>query len=160
LGFGAGGTPFPFRDLVIFLTFTVILVTLVGGGLTLPAVIRVLKISEERDEEAGDLRRALAGVSVAALARIDSLVREGSIDRKHAATLRERYERKRNSARRDREDAELTEVRCRSDAEREVIVAERLAPVRMRQNGEIDNAVLRSVQSRLDQAEQHITDRE
>jgi NhaP-type Na+/H+ or K+/H+ antiporter len=34
------GRPFPGRDLILFLTFSVILVTLVGQGLMLPAVIR------------------------------------------------------------------------------------------------------------------------
>jgi CPA1 family monovalent cation:H+ antiporter len=40
----AGGVPVPQRELVIFLTFSVILVTLVGGGLTLPWLVRALKI--------------------------------------------------------------------------------------------------------------------
>ena len=38
----ADGSPFPHRDLIIFLTFSVILVTLVLQGLTLPSVIRAL----------------------------------------------------------------------------------------------------------------------
>jgi len=41
----AGGEPFPDRDLILFLTFFVILVTLVGQGLTLPAVIRALGLA-------------------------------------------------------------------------------------------------------------------
>src|SRR5581483_3912924 len=36
----ADGRPFPDRDLILFLTFVVILVTLVGQGLLLPTVIR------------------------------------------------------------------------------------------------------------------------
>ena len=39
------GQPFPDRDLILFLTFAVILVTLVGQGLMLPAVIRVLGLA-------------------------------------------------------------------------------------------------------------------
>jgi CPA1 family monovalent cation:H+ antiporter len=41
----ANGEPFPDRDLILFLTFFVILVTLVGQGLTLPALIRVLGLA-------------------------------------------------------------------------------------------------------------------
>ena len=41
------GTPFPYRDLIIFLTFVVIAVTLVVQGLTLPALIRRLKMAED-----------------------------------------------------------------------------------------------------------------
>jgi CPA1 family monovalent cation:H+ antiporter len=38
----ANGQPFPDRDLILVVTFSVILVTLVGQGLMLPAVIRAL----------------------------------------------------------------------------------------------------------------------
>ncbi len=41
----ADGQAFPERDLILFLTFVVILVTLVGQGLTLPAVIRALGLA-------------------------------------------------------------------------------------------------------------------
>ena len=39
------GTPFPRRNLIIFLTFSVILVTLVLQGLTLPPLIRMLGLA-------------------------------------------------------------------------------------------------------------------
>lgn len=42
----ANGQPFPNRDLILFLTFLVILVTLVGQGLMLPAVIRALGLAQ------------------------------------------------------------------------------------------------------------------
>src|SRR4029077_18308018 len=41
----ASGQPFPGRDLILFLTFLIILVTLVGQGLMLPAVIRWLGLA-------------------------------------------------------------------------------------------------------------------
>ncbi len=51
----ADGTPFPARDLILFLTFSVILVTLVGQGLALPAVIRMLGLAQAgRDEREAD----------------------------------------------------------------------------------------------------------
>jgi monovalent cation/hydrogen antiporter len=42
----ADGSPFPHRDLIVFLTFCVILVTLVFQGLTLPPLIRILGLAE------------------------------------------------------------------------------------------------------------------
>jgi CPA1 family monovalent cation:H+ antiporter len=52
------GTPFPHRDLILFITFTVILVTLVLQGLTLPLVVKWvnmpdpdLKISYEQQQQ-------------------------------------------------------------------------------------------------------------
>jgi monovalent cation/hydrogen antiporter len=45
------GQPFPDRDLILFLTFAVILVTLVGQGLSLPAVIRMLGLAKAGERE-------------------------------------------------------------------------------------------------------------
>jgi monovalent cation/hydrogen antiporter len=46
--FAAGGEPFPLRNLILFITFIVILVTLVFQGLTLPWVIRKLNLEEDQ----------------------------------------------------------------------------------------------------------------
>ena len=43
----ASGAPFPHRDLILFVTFGVIIVTLVGQGLMLPAVVRWLGLYRE-----------------------------------------------------------------------------------------------------------------
>ncbi len=76
----ASGQPFPERDLILFLTFSVILVTLVGQGLLLPLVIGALGLadvgrSERRDERAAEcaVRREAIG---AALGRLDLLAGE------------------------------------------------------------------------------------
>ena len=56
----AGGAPFPQRDLILFATFGVIIVTLVGQGLSLPAVVRWLGVNrhskaEHRREQEAEL---------------------------------------------------------------------------------------------------------
>jgi len=61
--------PFPHRNLIMFITFIVILVTLVFQGLSLPYVIRRLKIEEDVDSENGleqelAIRMKLSKVSV------------------------------------------------------------------------------------------------
>jgi Na+/H+ antiporter len=74
------GQPFPDRDRILFLTFAVILVTLVGQGLMLPAVIRALGLANagrrerhaDRIEEFAARRQAIE----AAIARLDELVAE------------------------------------------------------------------------------------
>jgi Na+/H+ antiporter len=145
------GVPFPDRDLIIFTTFSVILVTLVGGGLTLPSVVRLLHVeggTEERDE----LRRALIRSAEAALERIDELESDGRIDAAHAETLRDQFEHKRDlQSAGDDQDAVDHAARHR-DAAREVIAAQRKAIIEMRERGEIDNVVLRRVQADLDAA--------
>lgn len=42
----SNGTPFPHRNLIVFITFVVIFVTLVFQGLTLPFIIKVIKLQE------------------------------------------------------------------------------------------------------------------
>jgi Na+/H+ antiporter len=59
------GTPFPERNLILFITFIVILTTLLLQGLTLPALIRKIKLPDYGDhppEEEADsqIRRELA----------------------------------------------------------------------------------------------------
>lgn len=62
------GETFPYRDLILFVTFGVILITLVGLGLTLPAVVKLLGVTRvghreqiaEHDDEITARREALA----------------------------------------------------------------------------------------------------
>jgi CPA1 family monovalent cation:H+ antiporter len=65
-----GGQEFPERDLILFFTFTVILVTLVGQGLTLPALIRRLGVTTDQSEEHSE-REARRSAARAALKRIE-----------------------------------------------------------------------------------------
>jgi CPA1 family monovalent cation:H+ antiporter len=87
-----GGGPFPDRNLVVFLAFSVIVVTLVGEGLTLPWVIRRLGLAADDDGAAGDGRRALARLSEVALDHLDALDPESDgVPTELVERLRERY---------------------------------------------------------------------
>jgi CPA1 family monovalent cation:H+ antiporter len=68
----SNGDAFVQRNAVIFLTFSVILVTLVLQGLTLPALIRTLKLSSS-DPNAAEERKARRLMVSAALNRIEEL---------------------------------------------------------------------------------------
>ena len=73
----ANGEPFPHRGLLLLITFSVILVTLVGQGFSLPWVIRKLGIAEYGQREADldkkkEIAARLASID-AALNRLDSL---------------------------------------------------------------------------------------
>ena len=88
----AKGEPFPDRDLILFLTFSVILVTLVGQGLILPAVIRALGLARagrrahhtERAEEYKARREAIEAASE----RLDRLVVERALSEEMVSPLR------------------------------------------------------------------------
>jgi len=89
-----GSTPFPDRDLIIFVTFCVILITLVGQGTVLPAVIEFLKLDQVGRKEAQAAKRSevdarVAGIE-AALKRLDALEADGAPER-YIASLRRHY---------------------------------------------------------------------
>lgn len=150
----ANGTPFPHRDFIIFVTFTVILVTLVGGGLTLPALVRLMNLpdgtgNEERDE----LREAYLEITDAALRRIDQLTGDGRIDDKHAVALRRQFEHRRDLHQGLLDGNDGKHAQRHVDVAREIIDAQREALIALRDEGRIDNAVLRAVQTDLDLAQ-------
>src|SRR5579863_9329647 len=74
----ADGSPFPERDLILILTFCVLFVTLVGEGLTLPAVTRALGLvnagRRERQAEQDEEYRGRRRVIEAAIERLEALV--------------------------------------------------------------------------------------
>jgi len=73
----AGGG-FPKRNLIVFLTFAVIFFTLVGQGLSLPALIRRLGLSDGGADAEEEMIRARLVATKAAIAQIDALAGEES----------------------------------------------------------------------------------
>jgi CPA1 family monovalent cation:H+ antiporter len=143
----AGGRPFPDRDLLIFLTFSVILVTLVGGAVTLPFVVSGLKIKEDGTDEAEE-RRALKAMATAARARIDAIEQEGRLEKSAAAMLRRHYDHELNRALGETDTAARL-----GDVEQEIVDIERATLIDLRNRGDIDNVVLRRLQLFLDMQE-------
>jgi CPA1 family monovalent cation:H+ antiporter len=139
------GAPFPDRDLIIFLTFNVIFVTLVLQGLTLPLVIRKLGVSDEGDGDREEIKARLYATK-AALRRIDELAQEDWTRDDTMERLRGMYEyRKRRFAAR----AGVIEddgYEDRSLAYQQILVsilaAEREALVDLRNEGTISNEVM------------------
>jgi len=90
-----GDQPFPERDLILFVTFCVILVSLIGQGTTLPGLIRILKLDVAGAREAAAAKRDEVAARVtgiqAALNRLDELEAEGAVSRS-VATLRRHHE--------------------------------------------------------------------
>jgi CPA1 family monovalent cation:H+ antiporter len=72
------GSPFELRQLIIFLTFCVILVTLVGQGLALPAYLRLLRIKPDHDA-GNEETMARTRMRHAAIRAIDALVEEKNV---------------------------------------------------------------------------------
>ena len=77
------GDPLPGRELIQFITFALILVTVVGQGLTLPWLIRRLGVVEDGSEEENEELRARLVIARAALERVDELESRGLDPRRH-----------------------------------------------------------------------------
>ena len=147
------GTPFPGRDLIVFITFAVILVTVVGQGLTLPALIRVLNIHDDDGEQREELRARLTAAK-SALDEIDRLSDEGSVREETLERMRAlyRYRKRRFAARAGKVEDDGYEDRSLSyqQAVRRVLDAQRAAIVDLRNSGEISNDVMHRLERELD----------
>ena len=150
---GAGGQPFPERDLIVFLTFGVIFTTLVVQGLTLPALIRRLGVTGDGAEEREELQARL-GATDAALQRLDQLATEDWTRDDTVERLRGLYDyrRRRLSARAGEiqddgyEDRSLAYQRL----VRELLEAQRRAIIQLRNQGAISTDVMHRVERDLD----------
>ncbi|MGY4910498.1 Na+/H+ antiporter [Micromonospora aurantiaca (nom. illeg.)] len=70
------GDPFPDRDLLLFCTFVVVLVTLVGQGLTFAPLVRMLGLRADEKDQARVRNEARSAAVEAALARLDTVAAE------------------------------------------------------------------------------------
>jgi CPA1 family monovalent cation:H+ antiporter len=146
------GTPFPQRGVLLVITFVVILVTLVGQGLTLPWIVRTLAVEDvdhrvADDEQELSLRADLAGAVVAHLSVHPEL------DLPHVAKAHEHFTRVASRTR-----AALDELRAAAhvthaqghDFQHALIAVQRAALLRIREAGAYDDEVVRKVESTLD----------
>lgn len=153
----AADKPFPARNLVLFLTFTTVIGTLVIQGLTLPALIRALKVPG-RDPQAETLAEAQAQsqASRAAEQRLEELLADerNALPQPLADRLRNVLERRRNAVWErlgavnpvTGESADDTYRRLA----REMIGAEREVFVQLRDQRRIDDEMMRTLLRRLD----------
>jgi monovalent cation/hydrogen antiporter len=147
------GSPFPGRDLILFLTFAVILVTLVGQGLTLPLVIRWLRLEDDGADDREDAKARIRAAE-AALVRLEELADEEWVREDTAERLRGayRFRTDRFQARFDDGDDGAIEARSQ-DFQRlrhELLGAERDAVLQLRRSGVISNDVWLRVTRDLD----------
>ena len=149
------GDPFPQRDLIIFLAFSVILFTLVVQGLTMPWLLRRLGIADDVGELEEEEVRARLRASAAALERLEELAEEEWTRDETVERLRQLYvyRQRRFSARRDGgDDSQLIEERSIAYQRlvREIYNAQRQAVVELRNAGEISNEVMTAIEHELD----------
>jgi CPA1 family monovalent cation:H+ antiporter len=147
------GAPFPQRPLIVFLAFTVIFTTLVLQGLSLPLVIRALRL-EADDAEHEEEVSARVRAAEAALERLEELAGEGWVRESTADRLRGTYNfrRRRFASKLDPEADDSLEERSLAyqRLRGELLDAERQALLDLRRDGRISDEVMHRVERDLD----------
>jgi NhaP-type Na+/H+ or K+/H+ antiporter len=152
----ADGSPFPHRDLIVFLTFSVILVTLVIQGLTLPPLIRALGLAGSSGPkcEGREARRLVLEKTLKRLAEIRRNQPPNST--KLFDDLARQYRHRLASVSGDARDEDKVHAEHYlqyMDLSRELLAFERQAALGLRDEGRITDEILREMENELDLSE-------
>ncbi|WJR78127.1 Na+/H+ antiporter [Bradyrhizobium sp. NP1] len=158
------GDAFPYRDLILFVAFGVIIVTLIGLGLTLPLVVRWLGVAKtaraeyraEHESEIAARREALD----AALKSLDAITEDRNLSDEVVRLLRARHE-IRTTQLPDSLDPDHHDVSVTGTAlTRELIADERKFIHGLLRDGKITDEVRRRIERDLDLEEASLANRE
>ena len=148
------GAPLPDRDLILFITFALIFVTVVGQGLTLPALIRRLGVVEDGSEVEEEELRARYQAAQAAIERLEELededwARNETLERmKGLYRFRQRRAKTRGGWIED--DGIEDQSHAYQRVVHEVASAQRAELLLLRNRGEISADVMRVLERELD----------
>ena len=158
------GSPFPDRDLILFVAFGVIFITLVGFGLGLPAVVHWLGVAQAgRNERFAELESEIAArreALDAALKSLDRITNHREISDEVIQLLRARHETRANQLPNSLDpDARLRSA-TGTDLTRELISAERKFIHILLRDGKITDETRRRIERDLDLEEASLANRE
>src|SRR6185437_5851918 len=149
-------SPFPGRDLIIFLAFVIIFATLVLQGLSLPPLIRWLGIKED-DSLQHEEREARLAANKAALARLQQLAEKDPAKADALKRLRIEYEDRIRQLEATETSHSTRRLRLFSAEyerlSRETLILERDKILELRNQDVINDEVLRRIQRDIDLAE-------
>ncbi len=156
------GTPFPHRDLILFVTFGVIIVTLIGQGLMLPAVVRALGLNRHGQVEHLSEIQAELEARQAALRqveqRLEALAGEREVPDDVLELLRTRNLSRAQILPRDLSDG-LDHTRQSAALKKELIDAERAFIYELLRDGRITDEARRRIEYELDLEEASLANR-
>jgi Na+/H+ antiporter len=145
----SGGQPFTERPTLIFLAAVVVVVTLVGQGLTLGPLLDALGLAEG-DEQRRREARARKRVVEAALVRLDELAEADKVDEDTANIYRQVFELRLDRVRAVLGDTEGDGGPRTSGLRQELVRAQRAKLDELYRNGKIDDEIRRSISLTLD----------
>jgi monovalent cation/hydrogen antiporter len=150
------GDPFPDRELIVFITFSVILGTLVLQGLSLSPIIRWLKIVDDHSLEEEE-RLARLKANQAALAKITEIAKARTEDGGMLGRLRDEYEERIQQLTTEEDETDHKKLSLYSaeyeELSRKILGEERKTILHLRNERVINDHVLRRIQRDLDLAE-------
>jgi Na+/H+ antiporter len=155
------GAPFPGRDLILFVTFGVILFTLVVQGLSLPGLIRALRVREDGEEERHEELQGRLAIAQAALGRIEELSKAEWTNDETIERVRALYEFRRRRFKvqagklEDEDGIEERSLQYQQLMHR-IFDAQRETLVELRDGGEVSSDVTRRLERELDLEESRL----
>jgi monovalent cation/hydrogen antiporter len=158
------GDAFPYRDLILFVSFGVIFITLVGLGSGLPLVVRWLGVARDgRDEHIAEHEQEIAArreALAAALRSLDAITDDRELSDEVVKLLRARHEIRANQLP-DTLDPDQHDVSAEGTAlTRELIGAERKFIHALLRDGKITDETRRRIERDLDLEEASLSNRE
>jgi monovalent cation/hydrogen antiporter len=149
---------FPNRELILFVTFGVIVVTLIGQGLMLPPIVRWLALphdaeDERRREQDAEITARLEALK-ASQGRLDGLAADGEIAPEVVAILRARHNHRAEQVSRNVDGREAAAAAAELHAD--LIAAEREYIYRLLQDGKITDEARRRIERELDLEEESL----
>jgi monovalent cation/hydrogen antiporter len=156
----ANGSEFPERNLIVFLTFSVIFVTLVLQGLTLPRLIRMLGLAEGHGSDADEEQEARRIITSTALAHLEEARGQDVSDFDSVYDdIARRYARRLASLTKEGSEGDAMsnkELQRYRTILGELLPLERKTAVRLRNEGRINDEVLRKIEHELDLSESRL----
>jgi CPA1 family monovalent cation:H+ antiporter len=162
----AAEAAFPGRNIIIFVSFAVILVTLVAQGLSLPILIRLLGVKGDggacREEQMARL-----AANQAALAHLERIGKKEAAHSHQLRLLEAEYHERLAQLEEEEEDDDKNAADSESDTPshfhqlaREALQVERDAVIELRNQNRINDETLRVVQRDIDLADARLSERE
>jgi CPA1 family monovalent cation:H+ antiporter len=147
-------SPFPYRQQVIFVSFFVIVATLVLQGLSLPMFIHRLHLETTEDDRADEARAQLA-MAETALQELEVIRHEEKLPDYFEAYLRQRYLELQESSRRDAGERhpDHLDYPGRARVWRRLLEAERRQLLHLRNTAQINDAMFLRLLTRIDHRE-------
>jgi CPA1 family monovalent cation:H+ antiporter len=158
----ANGQPFPHRELIQYVTFGVIIITIVGQGLMLPSVVRWLGLSHlGKQERLSEIQAELAARQAAlddVTKRLEKVIDERELPDEVVDLLRTRNQSRSQILPNDMEDG-LEHMRLSASVKKELIDAERDFIYELLRDGKITDDARRRIEYELDLEEASVANR-